>query len=171
MKRFRKDRLNLKKSSDQITEIMEMGKTLGKETTRKEAKKEYNRLLRDEIWVNDKYQVNIARGEDAVPNLVFWEEQGLSMIHLSIKRIDKKSIHDWRDLQLIKNELIGEEYFAVEVYPSEADLHDSVNQYHLWVFTDLKGNAAWIPIGWIGRAVLNKSAHGGVQRKAEYLDG
>lgn len=53
---------------------------------------------------------------------------------LSIRRTDRKAIHDWRHFQQIKNELIGEEYFALEVYPAESTLVDSANQYYLYAF-------------------------------------
>jgi hypothetical protein len=75
------------------------------------------------IYANNRYQV-IAR---AMPS-IFGE-----MLWLSIKRRDKESIHDWRDLQRIKNELAGPEDEAVELYPAESRLVDTSNQYHLWV--------------------------------------
>jgi hypothetical protein len=75
-------------------------------------------------FVNDIYQVNVKeiKGEDGH----YW-------MYLSIKRRDKKPIHDWRALQRIKNELIGEEFEAIEIYPRESELVDEANQYHLWV--------------------------------------
>lgn len=57
---------------------------------------------------------------------------------LSIKRIDKRHIHDWRDLQRIKNELIGPDHEGFELYPPESRVVDAANQYHLWVFKDPK---------------------------------
>lgn len=56
------------------------------------------------------------------------------MIWLSICRIDKKPLHNWRDLQTIKNMLVGENCFGYEVYPAEDQLVDTANQYHLWCF-------------------------------------
>jgi hypothetical protein len=56
------------------------------------------------------------------------------MAHLSIKRIDKAPIRNWRDLQRIKNELCGPECDAVEIFPRESQLVDTANQFHLWVF-------------------------------------
>lgn len=58
------------------------------------------------------------------------------MIHLSIKRNDREPIHDWRDMQQIKNVLVGPEFEAVEIYPAESRVVDTANQYHLWVFDD-----------------------------------
>lgn len=73
----------------------------------------------DEIWMNDKYQVNRREGEEG-------------LVHLSIKRRDKKALPDWRDFQAIKNQLIGPECEAVELFPAESRLVDTANQYHLW---------------------------------------
>ena len=56
------------------------------------------------------------------------------MWHLSIRRNDRKPIHDWTDLQTIKNMLVGPEHEGVELYPAESRLLDAENQYHLWVF-------------------------------------
>jgi hypothetical protein len=55
-------------------------------------------------------------------------------VHLSIKDHDRSARHDWRDLQRIKNELVGEEFEAIEIYPAESRLVDTCNQYHLYVF-------------------------------------
>jgi hypothetical protein len=57
-------------------------------------------------------------------------------VHLSIKDHDRSARHDWRDLQRIKNELTGPQFYAVEVYPAEHALVDTCNQYHLYVFKD-----------------------------------
>ena len=94
------------------------------------------------LYVNDKYQVSMERvlGINDLP-----------MYHLSIKRLDKETIHDWRDLQEIKNQLVGEENEGMEIYPSESRLVDGANQYHLWVFANPEVK---IPIGFFdGRQV------------------
>lgn len=52
--------------------------------------------------------------------------------HLTIRRHDDKPIHSWPDLQRIKNELVGEERVAIEIYPPESELVDNANLYHLW---------------------------------------
>lgn len=84
-----------------------------------------------DIYRNDTYQV-IVRDDEPESNVGQWPK----MIHLSIKRLDREPIHDWRDLQQIKNELVGAEHEAVELYPAESRLTDSANQYHLWVLAD-----------------------------------
>lgn len=61
------------------------------------------------------------------------------MTHLSIRRNDRHWTHDWRHLQRIKNEIMGPEREAVELYPMESRLVDSANQYHLWVAPEDNG--------------------------------
>ena len=102
----------------------------------------------DEIWVNDIYQVNVLRRKD--------------ITHLSIKRRDKSVCKDWRHFQLIKNQLVGEENEAVELYPAESRLVDTANQYHLWVIND---PGYRFPFGFNdGRRIAKESAGGAVQR-------
>lgn len=78
-----------------------------------------------EIWVNDHYQVQKRRCGGTALGLMY---------HLNIRRRDGAPIHDWRHLQQIKNELMGEECEAVELYPAESRLVDTSNKYHLWCF-------------------------------------
>ena len=76
-----------------------------------------------ESYRNSRYQVTIRRYTDPTIG---------DCAHLSIKLHDKVAGHDWRDFQLIKNELLGEEEEAVEIYPAESRLADGANQYHLF---------------------------------------
>ena len=94
--------------------------------TREEAKAQYNRLKQDEIWTNDLYQVNVDYDTFRFQRLT----------HLSIKRLDKKPIHDWRHLQQIKSEIMGPEREALELYPAESRVVDAANQFHLWVLDE-----------------------------------
>lgn len=81
--------------------------------------------------LNNKYEVTVDKSMKDI-------------IWLSIKRLDKKPIHDWRDLQRIKSEIVGPEYEAMEIYPAESRVVDTANQFHLWVFND---PAYTIPVG------------------------
>jgi hypothetical protein len=156
MKDFWQTKLDLPKVKDYIKQQVELHGHLG--MTRKIAKESYNRLKADEIWVNDLYQVNIARG-DNVPNNMF----GVPMIHLSVKRRDKKPIHDWRHMQTIKDSLVGPEHEGFELYPSATRLVDTANQYHIWVFEDAEHR---MPIGWTTRAVdYNPPENSGVTQR------
>ena len=40
----------------------------------------------------------------------------------------------WSEKMMIKNELFGENRFAIEVYPKQDRLVDVTDTYHLWVF-------------------------------------
>ena len=83
-----------------------------------------------DIWLNDTYEV-IAKPlspSTADPSLAGW--------HLSIKRLDRAPIRNWRHFQQIKNEVCGPECEAVELFPRESRLADNANQYHLFVMPE-----------------------------------
>jgi hypothetical protein len=73
-------------------------------------------------YCNDLYQVALRH-------------MGGALVHLNIRRRDGAPImRDWRHFQQIKNELIGEECEAFELYPPESRKVDDTNSYHLWGF-------------------------------------
>lgn len=72
-------------------------------------------------------------------------------IHLDISRHDGQPCKSWKELQQIKNELVGPECEAVELFPAESRLVDTANQYHLWVYADPKFR---FPFGFAHRFVL-----------------
>jgi hypothetical protein len=119
-------------------------KELGDRGTHADAERIFLMMKDDVILMNDVYQVTLRR----IMNEKFGE-----MFHLSIKRRDKEPIHDWRDLQEIKNKIIGPECEAIEIYPAESRKVDTANQYHLWAFPD----GVRIPIGFNERLVLDPS--------------
>ncbi|HRH85667.1 MAG TPA: hypothetical protein PLO41_02360 [Rubrivivax sp.] len=84
----------------------------------------------------------------------FGEENG-DMFWLSIKRRDRAPVHDWRELQQIKNMIVGDEHEGFEVYPAESRLVDTANQYHVWVFVD---PAVRLPVGYGQREVMDCGA-------------
>ncbi len=53
-----------------------------------------------------------------------------------VRRHDEKPIRSWTDMQRVKNELMGPDRIAVEVYPKESQRVDVANIYHLWVLPD-----------------------------------
>lgn len=95
----------------------------------------------DEVFVNDKYQVNVKHLDDG------WT-------WLSIKRKDKEALHDWRDLQLIKNMICGEEREGLELYPKESRLVDTSNQYHIFVMPE----GQLFPFGYGDRLVVKDAS-------------
>ena len=140
------------------SEALKFGLTL----TNEQAKQYYNEMYNCEVWKNDLYEVRVFRGSNAdwLVHEKLW--QG-SMDYLSIKRIDKKAIHDWRHLQLIKNELVSEHREAIELYPKESRLMDTANQYHLFVFP----KDYTIPLGWVKRNVKYESHEGGLNKSGQ----
>lgn len=111
----------------------------------------------ERVYLNNKYQVTIR---DVGSPAEGWPE----MWHLSIKRIDRAPCHDWRELQQIKNELIGPEHEGCEIYPAESRLVDTSNQYHAWVFKSVE--ARW-PFGFPNRCVIETPGGKAVQRPFE----
>lgn len=115
----------------------------GDKMSREQIEATVDDIWNDEIFVNSKYQVN-KRAVPAEPN-------GFpALIWLSIKRRDKEPVHDWRDLQEIKDALVGAENEGFELYPAESRKVDTANQYHLWVFADPKVR---LPVGFKERLV------------------
>jgi hypothetical protein len=77
-----------------------------------------DRKLHEETWTNGVYTCVVDRSGD--------------MVHLSIKRVDRGHVKDWRHLQQIKNDILGDEAEAVELFPAESRRVDIANQFHLW---------------------------------------
>lgn len=98
-------------------------------------------MIPDRAFRNDTYEVqmNLER----------------PFIHLDIRRHDGGTITQWREMQQIKNELVGPEHEAVELFPAESRLVDTGNQYHLWVYAD---PVTRFPLGWPRRCVLAEPA-------------
>jgi hypothetical protein len=84
-----------------------------------------------EMWQNSRYCVLVFRNEPP-------RDDGPQMIHLSIRRNDRKRPREerYRDFQRIKNELIGKEYEGCELYPADDRVADCADQYHIYVLAD-----------------------------------
>lgn len=114
-----------------------------------------------EIWRNAHWFVNLYRdeivlamgpenaGSKSQPDFEFPK-----MLWLSMRRTDRSNatFHDWREMQRVKNELVGPEHEAVELYPAESRLVDSADQFHLWVFEE-QGKSCFFPFGYMDRDV------------------
>lgn len=120
-----------------------------------EAKKVYHDLLNEEIYLSEcgTYQVNLDR--DPVHGF-----NGMTVYHLSIKRVDREPFHDWRILQEIKSGLLGDEVEAIELYPAESRVVDTANQYHLFAFP----NGETVPVGFPAGMKTDDPGHGAKQR-------
>ena len=85
----------------------------------------------DFAYSNSRYQV-----------VVKFERTGLGwppVMHLSIKAHDKRCVHDWRDMQRIKNELAGTSAEGMELFPAESRLMDEANQFHIYCVHPMMG--------------------------------
>jgi hypothetical protein len=90
-----------------------------------------------QTWVNSRYQVTLYLMPPAP------QRGGLPCAQLSIKRHDKRTVTNWRDLQRIKDEILGTSADAVQLFPTAARLVDTTNQYHLWALP----NQHCFPVG------------------------
>jgi hypothetical protein len=98
------------------------------------------------VFRNSRYQVEMNEmASDFGP--ITW---------LAIVRLDREAIHDWRDLQRIKNELMGDEREACEIFPAESRLVDTSNNYHLFVLPE----GQCFPFGYMTRDVSDGTALG-----------
>jgi len=121
-----------------------------------QAKKLLNECEDCLVYANSKYTV-MYQDEKRVDKHQLVEDHWKGRIrYLSIKRNDKEPIHDWRELQEIKNQICGEESEAIEIYPAESRLMDTANHYHLWVFP--KGIR--VPVGFNVRSVIDEELTG-----------
>lgn len=140
-----------------------LGRLMSGGVSRSEAKAALRQLQSDEIYVNDQYQVNLSR------HVKHGFPPPIEVVHLSVKRRDKAAFDDWRDLQTIKNALVGPEFEAIELFPAESRLVDTANQRHLWVLAKAGDGGRLVPVrtpvGWTGpREVSSEGRFGAVQR-------
>ena len=127
--------------------ITEDGTTL---ETKAQAKKYLRDHNKEERWSNNIYRAEVHRKH----NHPLMSNYGLSVgqvIEVAITRHDREAIHDWRHLQYIKNDVLGEEVEAVELYPRESRLMDTANTYWLYAIPQSE-----FPFGQIYRAVLDE---------------
>lgn len=109
-----------------------------------------------EVWKNDRYQVHVIPWPALKIN-----GRSHPIVQLSIRRLDRGPARDWRDFQTIKNELLGSDVEAIELYPAESRLIDTANQFHLWCVIDPLFR---FPFGYTGRMVTSENIGGAVQR-------
>lgn len=98
-------------------------------------------------WRNDTYRVRIERLD--------------GLFHLIIRRRDGKNIHDWRDLQHLKNEIIGIDHEGFEIFPAESRVI-SGPETHLWVYADMTYR---IPVGFTERNVETRQIDASLKQR------
>ena len=125
-------------------------------------------------WSNSRYIVALYPPERN-PTPDGWP----GVVHLSFKHHANVAITDFRDMQQIKNELVGPEAMALQIFPAESQLVDGANQYHLWILVpdtwpEVPDGAEWpwLPVGFReGRHVDDVAPTGGRQRSfAQHVD-
>lgn len=79
-------------------------------------------------------QIDRAVSNTAYVALVrFLDPDGMDgRVHLAIRTPSNRE-PPWRDMQRIKNEIMGRDRFAVQVCPPADKLIDDADMYHLWV--------------------------------------
>jgi hypothetical protein len=119
-----------------------------------------------ELWGNSTYTVAVKRyGQDGDDHQV---------VHISYHRRDRAPVRDWRVGMRIKDQMAGEDWEAVEVYPARDRLVDTSNEYHLFAvpwelpFGFMKGEMA--TQDQIDEAHLHSESDGPVQRDDPYAD-
>jgi len=90
-------------------------------------------------YYNGKYQVTVRKELD---------HTGAPVVCLSVRREDRKPIADWRDMQWVKNQLLGPEEEMMQVFPAESRLVDTSNQYWFWCYPGRR-----LPVGFTERLV------------------
>ncbi len=98
------------------------------------------RVGQEEVFVSASFQVNVRACRP--------KEEWPLMFHASIKRRDREVLTDRSAFQQIKNELFGERFEAMELYPSRDRVLDQANQYHLWVPAE---EGPWLDVGGLWR--------------------
>jgi hypothetical protein len=73
--------------------------------------------------VNDFYRILVARTG--------------KYIHIRIRRLDDKPITSFQDMQDIKNEFIGRESAAIQIFPKESDYINNTNSYHIFSWDNM----------------------------------
>ena len=130
------------------------------------------------LYGNNLYNVIVRRLEpgtsirDDAENTITLGKGWPPVLWLSISRRDRKTVLDWRHLQRIKNELVGEDCEAVQLFPASDRLVDGANQFHLWA---LAKPGLRFPFGYQERAVFtpeeladDPTSVGAVQREWEF---
>ena len=108
---------------------------------------QYDDGKRLEVWRSRNFLVQVI-------------DEGELGVRLTVNRTAMRPDGEWEDaitwdeLQAIKREIGYGDYYAIEVYPKDADLVDLANMRHLWVpLEDL-------PYGWFRRSAEEPQGKG-----------
>lgn len=84
----------------------------------------------DRAWKNNHHVVLLYKNERTI--------LGIKMDKYMIRRNDSEPIKDWHEIQDVKNDVIGSDVEAYQVFPKSYDLVDVANMYWLFVPSELK---------------------------------
>jgi len=122
--------------------IEEQGLSLPVEDQEKLAEESYQYQTRSQKWENSKYKVTFDKQCDHIhPN---WPEN-LACWYISFSMKDGGHMLDWREIQDMKNQVVGEKHEAVMLFPTDNRCMDTVNQFHLYIIGD---EGVEFPVGW-----------------------
>lgn len=85
-------------------------------------------VVRNDLWIVQIFEVATELG--LMMHLAIRSVQGCNMVN-------RTGVEPgWKELQRIKDELIGEGREAVQVYPRKTDITDCAEMYHLFVLPE-----------------------------------
>ena len=81
-------------------------------------------LMNDETWGNDRYTVTVH----------FLDGDRDGFVEITVHNHRRTTHIPWRHLQQIKNEVLGADREAVQLFPAEDRLVDTANEYWLYAY-------------------------------------
>jgi hypothetical protein len=85
-----------------------------------------------EQWQNSIYDVTVRR---YINGSALHKINGRpEFTYLGICSADGSARHDWRDMQRIKNQIVGEDWEGLELFPAEKRLLDPSNLFIIWCY-------------------------------------
>lgn len=84
------------------------------------------------------FEVRVDPVRGALPEWVTWPFPRLPASHMRVRRLDGKDGITWDELQGLKNQHLGPDVLAVEVYPPEHAVKCDLNMRHLFAVDHLR---------------------------------
>jgi hypothetical protein len=110
-----------------------VGELIASGASQGEAEDSWSVFRGSDMYESDEYVVQLIKG--GVGNL----SHALATYTLVISRRDGQAVRDWRDIQEIKNRMVGRETEAVELYPSKARSFDFRDRTVLFCYVGSSG--------------------------------
>ena len=81
-------------------------------------------LMPDETWGNERYTANVH----------YLDGKRDGFVEIAVHNHNRTPPVPWRHLQQIKNEVVGPDREAVQLFPAEDRLLDTANEYWIYVY-------------------------------------